>query len=426
MDFEFGMNFAEKQIINEKIKGKKINYYLQNKVRELTTFNKNWIESPLPNQSYSEVTGGVRNPEIFGNNITCSDKVKFHFSKITNSELLDKITEIISEIDWALNAPVSNNSIPRIKPVKNNNDSNQLYSYMNSAIQDKSEDINVKFVGINESNDSNELINLEQITFYHGRVKKDNAFNVKSVDELLEILQSSGYNLEDIKIKISNGDDNRKAVEIWGILDISLKFNNSTYIHTKHGWYYFNKTFIKLLDEQLREIEVENSHLNISENAMLNEDTFIDDVVNNNSEMVKLHKSFIRGNMSTKVELADLYDSNNKELFAVKMGLETPDTIYSLQQAILSLSMLNDRGSYDFSEIFGKMNTPNDLDGCDKYSILWPLPPRKTAQKYLYLYERDDLTLDKIGSVLIKLKISEWYNVSSAYGYKPKVYFIKE
>lgn len=425
IDFEFGMNFAEKQIMNEKIKGKKIDYYLQNKVRELTTFGSNWIESPLPNQSYSEVTGGVRNPEIFGNNVTCSDKVKFTLNNPLNNELLEKIFTIIFQADETLKSPHTNTSIPRIKSIKKDKDSEDLYSHLYDLIQHKSKDVTIKFVGINEFYDYNELYNLEQITFYYDKVKKDNAFYITSVENLIETLCRKQYDLRKLKIQITHENGEKEIFPVWKILDISIKYENNIYIHTKNKWYYLNDSFIELLEAQLKEITIEIPQINLPENAMSDEDKFIDNIVENNSGWIKLHKKFIKGNISTKVELADLYNSNKKELFIVKMGLETSDTIYSLQQAILSLSMLNDKENYDFSEITTQLNPHSDLNNCNKYSILWPLTSKKTAAKYLKLYEENNLTLDKIGSILIKLKLSEWYSICSSYNYEPKVYFIK-
>nr|WP_264674040.1 DUF6119 family protein [Staphylococcus epidermidis] len=228
-----------------------------------------------------------------------------------------------------------------------------------------------------------------------------------------------------MKIQITHENGETEIFTIWNILDISMKYKENIYIHTKNNWYYLNKSFIELLEEQLKEINIETPQFNISKNKMNNENDFIDNIIENNPEIIKLHKKFIKGNMSTKVELADLYNKNNKELFAVKMGLETSDTIYSLQQSILGLSMLNDKENYNFSEITDQLNPNDDLNDCNKYSILWPLPSKKTAKKYLKLYEENNLTLDKIGSILIKLKISEWYSICSSYNYEPKVYFIK-
>lgn len=425
IDFEFGMNFAEKQIMKEKIKGKKIDYYLQNKVRELTTFDSNWIESPLPNQSYSEVKGGVRNPEIFGNSVTCSDKVKFTLNYPLDYQLLEKILNIIFEADETLKSPYTNTSIPRIKSIKNQNDSDKLYSHLNHLIQKNSKDVNIKFVGLNEFYDHNELFNLEQITFYYDKVKKNNILQITNIDDLIVILRNNQYDLRKLKIQITHENGETEIFTIWNILDISMKYKENIYIHTKNNWYYLNKSFIELLEEQLKEINIETPQFNISKNKMNNENDFIDNIIENNPEIIKLHKKFIKGNMSTKVELADLYNKNNKELFAVKMGLETSDTIYSLQQSILGLSMLNDKENYNFSEITDQLNPNDDLNDCNKYSILWPLPSKKTAKKYLKLYEENNLTLDKIGSILIKLKISEWYSICSSYNYEPKVYFIK-
>ncbi|MEJ7218959.1 DUF6119 family protein [Staphylococcus gallinarum] len=381
IDFEFGMNFAEKQIMNEKIKGKKIDYYLQNKVRELTTFGSNWIESPLPNQSYSEVTGGVKNPEIFGNNVTCSDKVKFTLNYPLNNELLNKIFTIISHTDEILRSPHTNTSIPRIKSIKKDKDSEDLYSHLYDLIQHNSKDVTIKFVGINEFYNYNELYNLEQITFYYNKVKKANAFYITSVDDLIDILRQKKYDLRNVKIQITYENGDKEIFPVWRILDISITYKNNIYIHTKNKWYYLNDSFIELLEAQLKEIAIEIPQINITEDAMSNEDKFIDNVVENNSGWIKLHKKFIKGNISTKVELADLYNSNKKELFIVKMGLETSDTIYSLQQAILSLSMLNDKENYDFSEITNQLYTHNDLNSCNKYSILWPLTSKKNRNK---------------------------------------------
>lgn len=426
IDFEFGMNFAERQIINEKITAKKINYYLQNKVRELTTFNNNWIEAPLPNQSYSEISGGVRKPEVFGNSVTCSDKVKFTINLPSINELLQKIIDIIIETDNTLQSPIINSNIPRIKPITKESLSNELYNQLHYLIQSNHiSDVNLNFIGIYEIDGSNELINFDQITFYYKRKKTDNIINIPDFEKLLPILKKNHYDLRDIKIEIDTSNKDVKRWSIWKILDISIKYNNNIYIHEKNKWYYINNSFVDLLESQLKEIPIHKSSLTFSKKSMNTEDDFIEDVSKHNSHLIKLHKKFIKGNISAPIELADLYDVSAKELYAVKMGLKTSDSIYSLQQSILSLSVLNDKENYDFSNIIGLLPNKKSLQDCKNFSILWPLSPKKTKKKYLTLYDNNKLTLDKLGSMLLKLKISEWYNVTSSYGYNPKIYIVR-
>jgi uncharacterized protein (TIGR04141 family) len=426
IDFEFGMNFAEKQIVNKKIKGKKINYYLQNKIRELTTFNKNWIEAPIPNQSYSEISGGVRKPNIFGNNVTCSDKVKFTLNLPPNKTLLDKIIDIIIETDKTLNTPIKKSNIPRIKPITKDNLSYELYKELSHLIKcNNTRDLNLNFVGIYEANGVNELLNFNQIKFYYKKRKVENIIKINEFEEFLPMLQRFDYNLDDIKIDIVSEIDEVKRWDIWKILDISIKYNNNMYIHENNKWYFLNNSFVSLLESQLKEIPIKQSSLLVNDVNNVCEDKFIENVTKENENIYQLHKKFIKGNISTKIELADLYDIEEDELYAVKMGLKTNDSIYSLQQSILSLSMLNDKDNYDFSEITSCLPNDTELERCKKYSILWPLTEKKTPQKYLDLYDNNNLTLDKLGSMLLKLKISEWYALTVDYGYTPKVYFIR-
>lgn len=57
---------------------------------------------------------------------------------------------------------------------------------------------------------------------------------------------------------------------------------------------------------------------------------------------------------------------------------------------------------------------------------------QETLSKKLNVYrqiinviENNKLTLDKLGSMLLKLIISEWYNITSSYGYNPKIYIVR-
>ena len=155
----------------------------------------------------------------------------------------------------------------------------------------------------------------------------------------------------------------------------------------------------------------------------INEDVYIDWLVSEKEDRVKLHRILV-GNAPTKVEIADVYDKANDELIARKMGLDTKDSMYSMEQSNLSINALKNNTEFGVSETLiengcSKEDTTSILN-CKNSSILWVL---KNSPSYAYnQVKKGCFKLGNIKSLLVKLKIVDWYTYCREHQYTPKIY----
>lgn len=429
---EFGIDFAERQLNDENINVKKVDYYLQNKIRELNNFSENWLESASPNQSYSMV-GGKPKDKIFGNNIVCSDKVSFHLYGETNKEILNKLINTTYQSNEVVKSSIIiNKKIPRINIIKNSGDitSEKLFKKLNDYIENRSDLINITFVGMVEELNNVSFINFDDLKIYEKRATENNKIKIESIDELIKFIETNKKTkLEEVKVKYSTDNEKDSQTDyLINLLDITLEDQKKQYIFTRKKWHYFNKTFLEILDKQLDNITVE----------LKNNSTNIDRIENENDYIYKLaslkkydilHQKYVRG-LSVPVEIADLYDSTNGELYAVKMGLESNDTVYSLNQSMLAMTLLKSSDNFNYSNISKSEKYLEKLKKSMHHSILWVLlehqsPKKATSRKYLTAFNNNTLKLTMIASLHIKLKISEWYSVAKQLNFEPKIYFTK-
>src|SRR5699024_8085439 len=89
-------------------------------------------------------------------------------------------------------------------------------------------------------------------------------------------------------------------------------------------------------------------------------DAFISKDPHNNYK--KLHEKFIKGNnpnfiiKGNGIELADLINIKDNELIAIKTGLNTSMSMYSLEQSMLATNALIHQGSFNFDSIKDVLN----------------------------------------------------------------------
>ncbi|EGQ1388614.1 sporadically distributed, TIGR04141 family protein, partial [Staphylococcus aureus] len=130
-----------------------------------------------------------------------------------------------------------------------------------------------------------------------------------------------------------------------------------------------------------------------------------------------INKNFIvKGN---GIELADLYNIKNKELFTIKRGINTSLSLYSLEQNIIAINALKYPESYNFEELIEAIpdnseNIFNDIQRSTNFSIVWILPissidnmPIKDMVHTSNVINKN-FQLTNLGSVLLKNKLVEW------------------
>ncbi|MFW3612294.1 DUF6119 family protein [Staphylococcus caprae] len=423
-DEEFGMNFAERQINNDNYMGKKVNYYLQNKKREISTFEKDLLDLPLSNQSYREIEGMPLNNKLFGKSISCSNKVKFKIKGKNFSEKLEHMLRIVQEVPSVLHQRIINKNIPRMKPVSKKNIEmiEELNNFTNQNLKENCVDVN--FSGIAEIDNSYKIIGIEDLSIYLYKRYKKNNYEFNTLEDVIDVIVNEGFRFEDFKVSFN--DEKKDLLEF---LDITINYENQTYVLTNKNWYYFNDSYVTLLENQLDKIPICLNDDKLQTNNMIrNEENYLNTLSQKQNYQI-LHKKLITKG-STKIEIADLYDVEKNALLTVKMGLQSKDTIYSLQQSIIAISALKNLGEYNCKTIENSGVNIKNLKETNEYAIIWALiksdnKNKTTAKTYLDSYNNNDFELKTIGSMLIKIKLVEWYNIAENYKMNPKIYITK-
>lgn len=429
IDFDFGMSFAEKQLKSSNIKGKKIDYYLQNKIREISRIRSDWLESAIPNQSYSEVSGTPNNENIFGGTIYCSDKVTFKAQGITNEEILNDIIFKTNEANKTLILKDVSSDIPRIRVFRNKDEGiiEQLFDNLNASIINDEDSHHIIFTGVFEDERHTKFIDFHNLYFYKEKIKLDNVMEINHLEDVINYVKQ-GNDIRSLRTQYITEDGERYNEKFLSYLDITINYNDTNYIYTKNRWHFLNNTFINLLEKQLEDITIELHNRNLQCNEIKDEDDYIKQTIDN-TNILKLHKKNVKG-LSVPIEIADLYNESENELFAVKTDVKTGKSVYSLQQAMLAMTVLRSTDDFDYSALLPTVKNINTLKAAQSYSIVWVLlehedPNKGTAQSYLNKYNNNTLELKDFQSILMKLKISEWYQLARQLNFIPKIYLTK-
>ncbi|HDL6539542.1 TPA: TIGR04141 family sporadically distributed protein, partial [Staphylococcus aureus] len=120
IDYDFGIDFAERAIKNEDIVNKNVNFFQQNRLKEIVNYRRNSVDYVRPSESYISVQGHPQNPQIFGKTMTCGTSISLRVPN-RKQQFIDKISVIIKEINAIINLPQKISEFPRIVTLKDLN-----------------------------------------------------------------------------------------------------------------------------------------------------------------------------------------------------------------------------------------------------------------------------------------------------------------
>lgn len=459
-DVEFGLDFGEKTVKPSDISLKGVSYVQRNKMRGVTNFKKEQNEFPQASESYFSISAKPEAENVFGKNIDCGTAVGFSKNYIlieynaTGEEgnYIESFAKLFNQIDEAMNSK-NKSTFPRLRKIKKNdeltvfldqqllfeilnNEENYLLYFDLNKIQLIGNRIEILdllgrtkiYISGDKKNTEKEIFtDVEDVVAY----LKENADKINSVNDILFSIQNE------------NGDEIQKDIKFKQLMYCEIEKDSQVYLLDNGLWGYFNNRFYELLEERLNEIDqivqfdskFDIEYISADKGELQGEGGYIEEICKW-KDFQKLHKRNVPlSNVS--VEIADFFNRKNLELFAVKRSTETATAIYSFEQSVLSMQVLankkefnlkrallsyNARPKYDakrFPNLTAKM--VEEIVKCKKSSVLWLVD-----DKVKYIYNgviSKTLKLKNLNSILLKLKIVDWYVFTKENNFEPRLYF---
>lgn len=251
--------------------------------------------------------------------------------------------------------------------------------------------------------------------------------------------------LTDIKIRVTNHEYHvieSRPLKEW--IYCELEYESMLYTLDSGYWGYFNDKFSELLRKQLEEVNrvIEyNDEFNIpyisGEGRLKGEGGYIEKL-SEGKNYIKLHQRNINYN-GVPIEIADIYKRDTQELIAIKRGMDTSNSMYSFEQSILSVQLLRNTTEFDVEKELRKYNDRNIYEDKEKFptikkptigkildsrisSVLW----LQSTEKYVKMADERQFDFNQIGSILLKLKIVDWYSSILENNFTPKIYMGKD
>lgn len=376
VDYEFGIDFAERAIRNESVITKNVSFFQQNRLREITNYRRKSIDFARPTESYSSISGYPEDSARYGKTVHCGLGISLNVPNDVDN-FNGKICQLVCDIDELTTNGRVLNPFPRLKILRDKDKINLLDSLiLDTLLNSESTSISsVDFSRLIEI--QNYIIFLDDMPMIYLFVKGKKLETKQSIDDTTGdyiafvkdfLIQKNVQNIDNVMIEIIDSNSESQIFDLKRILHGEVDDNGTHYLLQNGNWGTYNQEFFDILNNYLDQIEVKTNTLLPTTLAFnSSEEEFIKELNDNNPGIYKiLHKHFIkpdnqnflvRGN---GVELADLFHIANNELLAVKKGVDTSLSLYCLEQSMLGMNSLNYMSSYDFSEVETEL-TENEL-----------------------------------------------------------------
>ncbi|HDL9115446.1 TPA: TIGR04141 family sporadically distributed protein [Staphylococcus aureus] len=438
IDYDFGIDFAERAIKNEDIVNKNVNFFQQNRLKEIVNYRRNSVDYVRPSESYISVQGHPQNPQIFGKTMTCGTSISLRVPN-RKQQFIDKISVIIKEINAIINLPQKISEFPRIVTLKDLNKIEVLDTLLLKKLSNSSTTENISIDISRFLELSNMILLLDDmldVNIYINSFKNNTLETFDATDPEVDYITEIGdyllkydvNSINDVRIEVIDNLGHSNNMLLKTILHAEVEMEDGKKYLLQNGkWGYFNREFFDLLNDHLNEIEIRYNTLTPTGLVFKEgEEGYIKEIVGRlPEEYLMLHKKFIKPinkNFIVKgngIELADLYNIKNKELFTIKRGINTSLSLYSLEQNIIAINALKYPESYNFEELIEAIpdnseNIFNDIQRSTNFSIVWILPissidnmPIKDMVHTSNVINKN-FQLTNLGLVLLKNKLVEW------------------
>jgi len=453
-DLNFGLNFAEKTIKTQNITMKSVGYMQRNKMREITNYKQSRNEFPQASESYFMVSGKPELESIFGANLECGTAVSLAKDySLINEKSMKNFLDLFNKIDIAMSKDAIS-SIPKfIKLPKKGAYSEKLDDELIKNIKKENGKGEV-FFNINKIQllgSSLEILNNEmKLYIYTNRLSEKSMKRInldeKEIEEYIRINSTEIQKINQIKFAIYNQEDEclSKNLTIKDLAYCEIEKDDKLYVLDNGYWCYLNEAFYMLLKEKLDEItnivfypeeyDIEYDSYEVGEFS--GEGGYIESLTKKR-DLTKLHKRNLNISGNT-IEVADVYNNVKDELAAIKRGTDTSKAMYSFEQSVLSIQVLANHNEFKVEEELLKYNDRKKYKNVDKYPliekheinkiincknvvVLWLIDD---SVKYIFEnIKKKEMNLNDFNSLLLKLKLNDWYSFAKDRGYNPKLYF---
>lgn len=445
IDFDFGIDFAEKAISNENVTTKNVNFFQQNRLKEITNYRRNSVDFARPTESYTSISGYPEDKERYGNSIHCSLGVSFLVPNGVNN-FKTKLCKLIHNVDELITRGAVVNPFPRLKIVRDDLNVSILDELLLDVLVNPEEN-NISTVDLSRLIEFQNYIflldEMNEVKLFTNANKRETETTLSDDETYIEFIMKFllDYEITDIntvRIEITDGEGYPQVLNLKDILHAEVNDNGKHYLLQNGKWGTFNQEFFDILNNYLDEINLKQNTLNSKEVEFnKTEEEFIFQFqIKNSSNYKVLHKHFIQPknkNFIVKgngVELADLYSLETNELITVKKGVNTSLSLYSLEQSMLAMNSLNHMSSYDFSSVLTVLEKSEfeELRFSTSNSVIWMLPLRKSDNTavanstHTNSVIANTFDLKDLGSVLLKNKLVEWAQFSIENRLKPTIY----
>ncbi len=458
---DFGINFAEREILETDVIKKQVNYFGQDKALAITNYRRASRNVALPSEAYSSITGHPKDVKRYGKTITCATGVSLLVSDSENKPFEDSLCQVIRDIDELMHSKEILSTFPRITYVNDSLKERELDTRLTSILKNQD---NPNSMSVSVSNVSGEVktVNFEEavslllvsvignhivfldemvkITLYiNGDKRKTRA----SVDEIKEgdILEGDSKllkghldkTIDNVRIDCEDQSGEVNSYDVTDFLSAEIAVDGKPYVMQNGEWGTFNAEFFELINASLADIEIAYSeeysalkfqhHLG-SKSKNGSEEDYMDALVGSKIDSFKkIHRHFAKPNSKSfsyngpGVELADLYAENTGELLTMKLGERTSETLYSLDQSVLALSIINNRNAYDLEEIESYLGNAQKMKkalSVKRNVIVWVYPIKASDNKPRFAVNNTKqvqehvFKLTNLGSILVKAKLSAW------------------
>lgn len=454
IDLDFGMDFAERAIDPTNIDVKGVSFIQRNKKRGVTDYKENSTEFAQASESYFSVSGKPDYEYGYGKSIDCGNAVsigrRFPLRGPRSRQRRESVANFVQlffDIEETLERR-AHSEFPRAVRIKEQNQIDELDDNLLEAIDDEENlYLSIDTNRIQLFDDNIFVVNNDfKITIYIVHHKQNTSREVELNDSSIVEYIKDNYDviesLDNLRFELTfeNGSNTPITKSFKQLVHCEMEYDDTVYLLENGSWQYLNESFINLVDEKLDDIvdfvAYQNEFDEISENSSDHtEDEFINEAYTNYN-YIKLHKRLINKN-NIKAEIADLYSAEKDELFAIKRSIDTSKSIYSLAQTNLGIQALKQPRSFSVKEELLKYNEAEKFEGdysiiseeeveeilkCKNYSVLWLIEESDPAYVKEGVENRN-FQLSQFNSLLLKLQIIDFYDLSVSNEFTPKIYF---
>lgn len=420
-DYNFAMDFAEKEITNDSVTSKLSDYIQSNKIRSLLNIKSDFLTANEGGESFKFVKGKPKF-DGFGRSVECGYSI--HFPKkytLEKQEDLSSVTQLIMNVEESLGSPGIVNSFPRVtyipkKDEKRNSHYDELL--LKSMLALKTEDDFEIYTSDFDVIGANIIFN-DNTSSYKIYIKghdKEFYTNPDSLDkgevqDFIRVHSEVIGSLNDVMVKVTCDGVPRQPVSIKNFLFGIVDDSDGKYMLTSGRWGKINGTFMTAVHETLERLDKDILKRDTSSfYHYADEDDYINQLIAS-GRWEKLHTIDIYVHDKypkkdrPKIELADAYSVNARELYAIKLGGTYQTIIYAFDQANTAVKALKNGKDYKLSQQLKDNKVTksriSSIVKCKKYATIIGF-----EQQYLReAIENDEFSLTLPESLLFKLKV---------------------